>query len=76
VARVEIDWEAACAAEYALEISPDGEAWKEVYHTDKGQGGTEVIRFGPLEARWVRMRGIRRATEYGYSIWELRVFGP
>ena len=75
VARVEIDWEAACAAEYALEISQDGEAWKEVYRTAKGQGGTEVIRLGPLEARWVRMRGIRRATEYGYSIWELRVFG-
>ena len=75
VARVEIDWEAACAAEYALEISPDGEAWKEVHHTAKGQGGTEVIRFAPVEARWVRMRGIRRATEFGYSIWDLRVDG-
>jgi len=27
-----------------------------------------------VETRWVRMRGIKRATEWGYSIWEMRVF--
>ena len=52
-----------------------GKPGKRSHHTNKGQGGTEVIRFAPVEARWVRMRGIRRATEFGYSIWELRVFG-
>ena len=74
VARVEIDWEHAYAKELAIEVSPDGEAWKEVQHVNNGGGGTQVIRFDPVEARWVRVRGIQRGTQWGYSIWELRVF--
>ena len=74
VARVEIDWEFAFAKELAIEVSPDGEAWKEVQHVNNGGGGTQVIRFDAVETRWVRMRGIKRATEWGYSIWEMRVF--
>jgi len=74
VARVEIDWEHAFAKELAIEVSPDGEAWKEVQHVNNGGGGTQVIRFDPVETRWVRMRGIKRGTQWGYSIWELRVF--
>lgn len=34
----------------------------------------ETIRFTPTEARWVRMYGTQRATQWGYSLWELRVF--
>ena len=43
--------------------------------------GPETARAGrrrsasrPTEARWVRMTGTQRATEFGYSLWEMRVF--
>jgi hypothetical protein len=74
IARVVLDWEAAHARSYVIEVSLDGQAWKEVYRTDRCQGGSETIRFPETRARWVRLRGTRRATQYGYSLWELRVF--
>jgi hypothetical protein len=52
----------------------DGQNWKDVYTTDKGTGKTEVLRFAPIAARWVRFQGIQRATPFGYSLWEMRVF--
>jgi len=74
ISRVELLWEAAFARSYAIQISTDGEQWKDVYTTDKGQGGKEVIQFASTPARWVRFYGTKRATEFGYSLWEMRVF--
>jgi hypothetical protein len=74
ISRVVLDWEAAYAKAYAIEVSVDGTTWKPVYQTDRGQGGRAVIRFAPTEARWVRMVGTRRATSFGYSLWEFGVF--
>ena len=74
ISRVVLDWEAAYAKAYSVEVSPDGKTWKEVTRTEDGKGGSEVLRFAPTEARWVRMTGTRRATKFGYSLWELRVF--
>jgi hypothetical protein len=74
ISRVVLDWEAAYAKAYAIEISLDGQTWKEVFHTSSGKGGRETIRFTPTDARWVRMSGTQRGTEFGYSLWELGVF--
>lgn len=74
VGKVVLDWEAAHARAYAVEVSADGQTWKPVYETDKGQGGSESITFSPVETRCVRLRCTRRATAYGYSLWEMRVF--
>jgi hypothetical protein len=67
-------WEAACAKAYAIEVSSDGNDWKQVYSTEQGTGGNESVRFASVTARWVRVRGTRRTTEFGYSLWEMRVF--
>ncbi|MCY3023397.1 MAG: discoidin domain-containing protein [Planctomycetota bacterium] len=74
ISRVELLWEGAYGKEYAIEVSADGENWKEVYTTDKGKAGTDSIKFAPTAARWVRMMGKKRGTEFGYSLYEMRVF--
>ena len=74
VSRVVLEWEAACAQAYAMQVSLDGATWTEVYTTTKGAGGTEAIKFTPTSARWVRFYGTKRATPFGYSLWEMRVF--
>ena len=74
VSRVRLDWEQAYAKAYSIEVSSDGKDWKEAYRTDNGKGGSEVVEFAPIEARWVRLSATRRATEYGCSLWEFRVF--
>ena len=54
----------------------DGDHWTDVFTTNQGQGGREVIPFPPTEARWVRMYGTRRGTPFGYSLWQFQVFRP
>ena len=74
ISRVELRWEAAYAKSYSIQVSKDGKQWQDVYQTDGGKGGVETVRFRPVTARWVRFFGTRRATIYGYSLWEFRVF--
>ncbi len=73
VSGVELAWETAFAAEYVIEISADGEQWREVARNSNGQGGTESLRFEPVTTRWIRMRALKRATVFGVSLWEFRV---
>lgn len=76
IERVRLLWEAAFGAVYALDISYDAQIWTTVYEEQSGDGGTEEVVFDePPSGRYVRMRGIERATEYGYSLWELEVYG-
>jgi len=74
ISRVDLVWEGAYGKAYAIQVSQDGSEWRDVYKTEKGRGGLETIRFPATEARWVRMVGTERGTEYGYSLWEFKVF--
>ena len=74
ISRVVLDWETACGQSYVIQGSLDGSTWADVYATNEGKGGTEDIKFAPTSARWVRIYGTKRATLFGYSLWELRVF--
>ena len=74
ISRVVLDWEAACAQSYTIQVSLDGTTWTDVYATTNGKGGTEDLKFAPTSVRWVRFFGTKRATPFGYSLWEMRVF--
>ena len=74
ISRVELLWEAAFAKSYTIQVSWDGETWKDVYSTTKGAGKTEMIRFTPRPARWVRLYATQRGTQYGCSLFEIAVY--
>ncbi len=74
VSRVELSWEAAYATGYRIEFSGDGTHWSTAYSTSAGAGGTETVNLSG-SARYVRMYGTARATQYGYSLWEFQVYG-
>ncbi len=74
VARVVLRWEAAYASAYRIEVSADGSTWRPVWSTDAGDGGVDNDTFAPTTARYVRMAGVKRATSYGYSLYELEVY--
>ena len=40
-----------------------------------GKGGEETVAFNSADARYVRMQGVERALPYGYSLWEMEVYG-
>ena len=59
-----------------MQISQDGKTWTDVYHTDKGIGDPETIKFAPVAARYVRIYGTKRATKFGYSLFSVEVYAP
>jgi len=74
--RVRLEWEAAFARSYSLQVSNDGKEWKDVYSNSYGIGGDDLIQFSPVTTRWVRMYGAKRITKWGYSLFNFEVYGP
>ncbi|MFW5776291.1 MAG: discoidin domain-containing protein [Spirochaetota bacterium] len=76
IASARLVWETAYGKHYAIEVSRDGgEAWTRVYEETDGDGDVDEIEFDPVLASSVRLVGIERATEWGFSLWELEVYG-
>jgi acyl-homoserine lactone acylase PvdQ len=74
VGRVILRWEAAYASGYRIETSTDGTTWTTAWSTAAGNGGTDNDAFTARDARYVRVVGVRRATSYGYSLYEMEVY--
>lgn len=74
--KVVLKWETAYATGYKIQVSNDAEHWKDVYVTDAGKGGEEVVYFPTENARYVRMLGTKRATNWGFSLYEFEVYQP
>lgn len=74
ISRVVLDWENAYGKAYRIQASNDGRTWTDAYATDQGKGGRLEIAFSPVEARYVRLYGTARGTEWGYSLWSFQVF--
>ncbi|SFQ78153.1 discoidin domain-containing protein [Amycolatopsis rubida] len=73
--RVKLDWEAAYAKKYRIEISDDGENFKPIATITNGDGGTDDLTGLSGHGRFLRFVGTQRATKYGYSLWELQAYG-
>ncbi len=75
ISRVRLTWEAAFARAYQIQLSPNNTMWTNVYSTTTGDGGVDDVSVSGT-ARYVRINCTQRAlTQYGYSLWELEVFG-
>src|ERR1700722_4059788 len=71
---VVLDWQNAHATAFKIQTSFYGQRWTTIYSTTRGTGGTETLHVTGA-GRYVRMLGIHRATPWGYSLWEFRVYG-
>ncbi|MFA0961509.1 discoidin domain-containing protein [Roseivirga sp. BDSF3-8] len=74
ISSVALQWEAAAAASYRIEVSADGSNWNQVYSTTSGDGGLDSLSLSGT-GRYIRMYGTSRTTPYGYSLYEFRVYG-
>lgn len=68
-------WENAYAKQYRIELSTDGKSWSAVHTKDGSHGGVEEIIRVNRPGRYVRLVGLQRATEWGYSLWEFEIYG-
>ena len=72
---VKIYWERACAKAYQIQVSSNASNWTSIYSTTAGTGGTSTLSNLSGTGRYVRMYGTARCTQWGYSIYEMQVFG-
>lgn len=74
ISRVVVKWENAYATSYTIETSNDTVNWTVQKTVTTGAGGTEDLSFPTVNARYVRVHGLQRATPYGFSIWEFEIY--
>jgi len=74
--RVSIRWEVAHASRYMLQSSPDGKQWTTMANETGREGWVATPLPAGSSGRWVRMFGQKRATSFGFSIWDMKVFAP
>ena len=66
-----LHWELAFAYAYDILVSSDGEEWKTVYSTGKGDGGVDDIDFEVTRCRYLKVLCRNRGTQWGYSLFEV-----
>ena len=75
--EIDLNWETACGKNYLIQTSTDDVNWT-TQTTVTGNTTTGLLQYPyatPPSARYVRMYGTARATQWGYSLWELTVYG-
>ncbi|MFJ6198147.1 discoidin domain-containing protein [Micromonospora sp. NPDC092111] len=74
VTQVVLQWDPAFARSYQIQVSPNASTWTTIYTTTTGQGFREAVNVSGT-GRYVRMYGTARSSQYGYSLWEFKVYG-
>ena len=73
IEQIDIVWETAYAKEYEIQTSNNAVDWITIQHITNGDGGIDRILLSE-NTRFVRIYGIQRATEWGYSIFEIEIY--
>jgi len=77
LSSVILHWEAANAKVYSLEYSLDAKTWTNIITKTAMPAGARIDTIANLTqiARYVRMTGTARNTLYGYSLFEIEIYG-
>jgi len=71
---IKIKWEDAMATDFLIQGSDDAVTWRTLVNV---KGNKDHHTDLPLDGagRYIKMQGVKRATSFGYSIYEIQVFG-
>jgi hypothetical protein len=75
IQRVVLVWEAAYGKDYRIEVSNDTLNWTQIFSKSASDGGMDNITGLSDSGRYVRMYGLTRATQWGFSLFEFEVYG-
>jgi hypothetical protein len=73
--QININWETAAGKNYTIDVSNDAANWTTVKTITDGKAGMVELPIAKTTARYVRMNGKTRTTQYGFSIFEFQVMG-
>ncbi|MFI5695371.1 beta-N-acetylglucosaminidase domain-containing protein [Kribbella sp. NPDC051586] len=71
--KIVLRWEAAYGSAYKIQVSDDATTWTTATEVTAGDGGTDTLWLDTT-GRYVRLQGVHRATQYGYSLYEAEVY--
>lgn len=78
VSAVSVLWWKAYARDYSVQVSADGQAWRDaaqVRGRSNWLGDMDILRFEPTEARYVRLHCTQRAVTWqAYTVFDLAVY--
>ena len=73
---VYLNWEGAYATDYLVQVSNNASDWTTVHTQVGGNGGIDDISFTETSGQYVRIYATKRGLgDYGYSLWEVEVYG-
>lgn len=79
IKRINVLWENAGAKDYNIEVSADGTTWTNIADIEGVSGmqnrNDTIVLKNLVNAQYIKITGTARTTEYGYSIWEMAVYG-
>jgi glucose/arabinose dehydrogenase len=75
VDAVELNWETAYASSYEIQTSTDGVNFATAATENISAPGLRRTTFAPRTARFVRITALSRATMFGISFFDARVYG-
>ena len=76
---IDIVWQNSSAKDFNIQISNDGVVFEKVGLVSSAKTGSRydnIVLNDEIEARYVKIEGTARNTDYGYSIWGLGIYGP
>lgn len=77
LSSVLITWEGASAKKYKLQAGLDEDGWADVAGVENGEAGEErYLKFKTIKTDRIRIYCSERATQWGYSIWEIEFNAP
>jgi hypothetical protein len=77
VTRIVLSWEASSAKGYRVEVSNDDTSWTVIAQRTNLAAGKRVDDLKRLSGtgRYVRVYCSARTSQFGYSLWELKIYG-
>jgi hexosaminidase len=75
ISRMELTWQAAYAATYQIDVSPNGTTWTPAVTGLTGHIGFQSIENINASGQYVRVHCLTRALPFGDSLFDVSVFG-
>jgi hypothetical protein len=75
IAQVVLNWETAYGESYLIQVSDDAASWTTIHSVTGSDGNIDSLTGLSGVGRFVRMKGVNRATQWGYSLYEFEVYG-
>lgn len=71
--RIQLNWETAYGKVYEIQVSNDANNWTTIAAVSDGDGGVDTVDVVPQCSRYVKINGITRGTQWGFSLYEFQV---